>query len=241
MSWLHTATQYLIPTLCMVCEQPQAEIVCDPCRDRIAQNRRKFGPACLVCALPIKPHQSLCMQCEQTKPAFDRVTYLDLYQEPLRYPLHLLKYQKRLACASGFALLWNTFHQHTLKTCDADVLIPVPISATKLAARGFNQAWEIAKRFDLPKSVIRIPNLMVCHAVHTAQASLNRAERAISTQDRFALKEGAASMIRDRHILIVDDVMTTGSTIHSLAATLKQSGAKRVSAWTIFRTPPWES
>jgi len=241
MSWLRTATQYLIPTLCMVCEQAQAEIVCFPCRDRIAQNRLQFGPSCLVCALPIRPHQSLCAQCEQAKPAFDHVTYLDLYQEPLRQALHLLKYQKRLACASGFALLWNVFHQHTLKACDADVLIPVPLSPTKLAARGFNQAWEIAKRFDLPKSIRRIPNLVICHPTHTAQASLNRAERTVSTQDRFALKRGADSMIRDQHILIVDDVMTTGSTIHSLAATLKQSGAKRVSAWAILRTPPWET
>jgi len=241
MSWLRTATQYLIPTLCMVCEQAQAEIVCFPCRDRIAQNRLQFGPSCLVCALPIRPHQSLCAQCEQAKPAFDHVTYLDLYQEPLRQALHLLKYQKRLACASGFALLWNVFHQQTLKACDADVLIPVPLSPTKLAARGFNQSWEIAKRFDLPKSIRRIPNLMISQATHTAQASLNRAERTVSTQDRFALKGGAASMIRDQHILIVDDVMTTGSTIHSLATTLKKSGAKRVSAWTILRTPPWES
>ena len=241
MSWLRTATQYLIPTLCMVCEQAEAEIVCHPCRDRIAYKRLQFGPSCLVCALPIRPHQSLCAQCEQAKPAFDHVTYLDLYQEPLRQALHLLKYQKRLACASGFALLWNVFHQHTLKTCDADVLIPVPLSPTKLAARGFNQAWEIAKRFDLPKSIRRIPNLMISQATHTAQASLNRAERTVSTQDRFALKGGAASMIRDQHILIVDDVMTTGSTIHSLATTLKKSGAKRVSAWTILRTPPWES
>lgn len=241
MSWLRTATQYLIPTLCMVCEQSQTQIVCYPCRDRIAHNRLQFGPSCLICALPIRPHQSLCFQCEKAKPAFDRVTYLDLYQEPLRHPLHLLKYQKRLACASGFALLWNAFHQHTLKTCDADVLIPVPLSPTKLAARGFNQAWEIAKQFDLPKSVTRMPNLIVCHAAHTAQASLNRAERTISTQDRFELKESAAPMIRDQHIVIVDDVMTTGSTIRSLAAVLKQAGAKQVSAWTIFRTPPWKS
>ncbi len=241
MSWLRTATQYLIPTLCMVCEQPQAEIVCDPCRHRIAHNRSQSGPSCLICALPIRPYQSLCVRCEQAKPAFDRVTYLDLYREPLRHPLHLLKYQKRLACASGFALLWNTFHQHTLKTCDADVLIPVPLSPTKLVARGFNQAWEIAKRFDLPKSVRRIPNLTVCHAAHTAQTKLNRAERTLSTQNRFELKRGAAPIIRGQHILIVDDVMTTGSTIHSLAATLKQSGAKQVSAWTIFRTPPRRS
>lgn len=241
MSWLRTATQYLIPTLCMVCEQPQAEIVCYSCRDRIAHNRLQFGPSCLICALPIRPYQSVCTQCEQAKPAFDRVTYLDFYQEPLRQPLHLLKYQKRLACASGFALLWNEFHQHALKTCVADVLIPVPLSPTKLAARGFNQAWEIAKRFDLPKSIRRIPNLIICQATHTAQASLNRAERTASMPGRFLLKRGADSMIRDQHILIVDDVMTTGSTIHSLAATLKQSGAKRVSAWAILRTPPWET
>jgi len=241
MRWFSTVTQYLIPTLCMVCENPQAKIVCYPCRDRIAQNHLQFGPSCLICALPIRPHQSLCTQCEQERPAFDRVVYLDLYQEPLRHPLHLLKYQKRLACASGFALLWNIFHQHTLKTCDADVLIPVPLSPKKLAARGFNQVWEIAKQFDLPKSIRLIPNLVICQETHTAQAGLNRAERTASMHERFALNGGGASVIRGQHILIIDDVMTTGSTIHSLAATLKQSGAKQVSAWTIFRTPPWRA
>ena len=140
MRWFSTVTQYLIPTLCMVCENPQAKIVCHACCKRIAINRSQIGPSCAVCALPIKPHQSICTQCEEERPAFDRVVYLDLYQEPLRHPLHLLKYQKRLACASGFALLWNTFHQNALNSCDADVLIPVPLSQAKLAARGFNQA-----------------------------------------------------------------------------------------------------
>jgi ComF family protein len=225
----------------MVCENPQAKIVCDKCRKRIAINRSQIGPSCAVCALPIKPHQSICTQCEEERPAFDRVVYLDLYQEPLRHPLHLLKYQKRLACASGFALLWNTFHQNALNSCDADVLIPVPLSQAKLAARGFNQAWEIAKQLDLPNSVKRAPDLVICQKANAAQASLSRANRTASMQERFVLKADAVSVIRNRHILIVDDVLTTGSTIHSLATTLKQSGAKRVTAWTMFRTPPWRA
>jgi ComF family protein len=225
----------------MVCENPQAKIVCHACRKRIAINRSQIGPSCAVCALPIKPHQSICTQCEEERPAFDRVVYLDLYQEPLRHPLHLLKYQKRLACASGFALLWNTFHQNALKSCNADVLIPVPLSQAKLAARGFNQAWEIAKQLDLPNSVKRAPDLVICQKANAAQASLSRANRTASMQERFVLKADAVSVIRNRHILIVDDVLTTGSTIHSLATTLKQSGAKRVTAWTMFRTPPWRA
>lgn len=241
MRWFSTVTQYLIPTLCMVCENPQAKIVCDKCRKRIAINRSQISSSCEVCALPIKPHQSICTQCEEERPAFDRVVYLDLYQEPLRHPLHLLKYQKRLACASGFALLWNTFHQNALKSCDADVLIPVPLSQAKLAARGFNQAWEIAKQLDLPNSVKRAPNLVICQRANAAQASLSRANRTASMQERFILKADAVTVIRNRHILIVDDVLTTGSTIHSLATTLKQSGAKRVTAWTMFRTPPWRA
>ena len=188
MSWLRTATQYLIPTLCMVCEQAQAEIVCHPCRDRIAYKRLQFGPSCLVCALPIRPHQSLCAQCEQAKPAFDHVTYLDLYQEPLRQALHLLKYQKRLACASGFALLWNVFHQHTLKACDADVLIPVPLSPTKLAARGFNQAWEIAKRFDLDHRADRAGH---SHPRIRSDTHLYRTRRGGRQQDRQRTREHA--------------------------------------------------
>ena len=241
MRWFSTVTQYLIPTLCMVCENPQAKIVCDKCSKRIAINRSQIGSSCVVCALPIKPHQSICTQCEEERPAFDRVVYLDLYQEPLRHPLHLLKYQKRLACASGFALLWNTFHQNALNSCDADVLIPVPLSQAKLAARGFNQAWEIAKQLDLPNSVKRAPDLVICQKANAAQASLSRANRTESMQERFVLKADAVSVIRNRHILIVDDVLTTGSTIHSLATTLKQSGAKRVTAWTMFRTPPWRA
>jgi len=225
----------------MVCENPQAKIVCDKCSKRIAINRSQIGPSCAVCALPIKPHQSICTQCEEERPAFDHVVYLDLYQEPLRHPLHLLKYQKRLACASGFALLWNTFHQNALKSCDADVLIPVPLSKAKLAARGFNQAWEIAKQLDLPNSVKRAPNLMICQRANAAQASLSRANRTASMQERFVLKADAVTVIKNRHILIVDDVLTTGSTIHSLATTLKQSGAKRVTAWTMFRTPTWRA
>jgi len=94
MRWFSTVTQYLIPLLCMVCENPQAKIVYHACRKQIAINRLRIGPSCAVCSLPIKPHQSICTQCEEERPAFDRMVYLDLYQEPLRHPLHLLKYQK---------------------------------------------------------------------------------------------------------------------------------------------------
>lgn len=171
-------------------------------------------------------------------PAFDNSEYLAIYQEPLRSALYLLKYQKRLACATGFAMLWNELHQKTLQRCDADILIPVPLSQTKLATRGFNQAWEIAKRLQVPRSMMRIPNLITCNENRLAQAKRNRNERVSSMQDHFQIKQCAARYLKNKHVLIFDDVMTTGSTINAIATCLKQCGARQVTAWVVLRTLP---
>lgn len=238
MLWLHAAIQHLIPTLCMLCESTQTSIICKNCLSHMAQHRLHLGPSCSICALPVSLPQSICAQCQHTKPYFDHTLFLDHYREPLRTALHFLKYQNRLACAAGFATLWNQIHDKALRECDADVLIPAPLSQAKLVARGFNQSWEIAKRLQLPRSVIKAPHWMMNGKASSNQASLTRIERSISSLERFQIKQDATYFLEGKHVIVVDDVMTTGSTMNAMARCLKHHGVKRVTAWAFLRTLP---
>jgi ComF family protein len=238
MNWFTPAIELLIPTLCMVCETPQTKIICRHCLQRICKTSMGKHPACRICALPLRALQTHCTTCLHKKPAFDETVCIDAYEGVLQVALHALKYQKRIACAAGFAYLWNYFHHQTILQCQADILLPVPISQGKLAMRGFNQAWEIARHLQLSNHLMKLPNLVARQENGVSVAKLKRRARIQVTQDLFYLNKDCGSFLKDKHVVIFDDVMTTGSTINALASFLKAHGVKRVSAWTILRTLP---
>lgn len=187
---------------------------------------------------PIQNSTFICKACLQACPAFDETVCLDSYQGPLQHALHALKYHKRLACAAGLAYVWNRLYPKIMMKCCADVLIPMPISQTKLTTRGFNQAWEIARLMGVPKNVKKMANLIGRKEHSYSQALQSRNLREKLSPREFYFKSAESKLIRNKHILIVDDVMTTGQTMHAFAQFLKENGAKRVSAWAILRTLP---
>jgi ComF family protein len=113
--------------------------------------------------------------------------------------------------------------------------VPVPLSPRRLATRGYNQAWEIARPLARRLRVPAAARLMVRSRDTRAQAELSGDERRRNMQRAFEVPCAAA--VRARHIGLVDDVMTSGATLHAAARALKHAGASRVSALVILRTP----
>ena len=242
MNLFSSCLEFILPTLCIVCEQSQAKIICNTCLTHLTHHSLYRKPQCSVCALivpdSIQNSTLTCHTCLLAHPAFDKTICLDSYHGPLRQALHALKYHKRLACAAGLAYARNKLHQKISIECSAEVLIPMPISTARLATRGFNQAWEIARLMKLPKHVKKVANFIGRKETSYSQALQRRNMRAELSPKEFYFKTNDARSIRDKHILIVDDVMTTGQTMHALAQFLKENGANRVSVWTILRTLP---
>lgn len=190
------------------------------------------APGCPICAQPLATGGATpCGRCLQQRPHFDKAYACFPYAPPIDRLIRELKYQGRLS----HARLLGELVVLAVRRANAprpDVLIPAPLHIERLRKRGFNQALEIA-RFCAP--ALRTPIDHRCLAKTAArppQAALNARQRRRSPRGAFALRRPP----RGAHIAILDDVMTTGSTVNEIARVLKAAGAARVDVWAAART-----
>ncbi len=118
-----------------------------------------------------------------------------------------------------------------------DLVLPVPLAYERLRERGYNQAWELARRIA-PALGCESNTRLLLRTKHTAhQLSLPPAERAANVRGAFAIEPRRQQMLRGRRVAVVDDVMTTSATLAEVARTLLQGGAASVQVWVLARTP----
>jgi len=176
------------------------------------------------------------MQCKNNFPYFDETYCLDRYEGVLQNAVHQLKYQKRLAYAHGLANAWNAILSKQLNSSHADYLLPVPLSTQKLSARGFNQSWEIARRLHCTSSIKLIPFALKRHHHDLQQAGGKLSIRHLAIQDMFYIDDSYIELLQNKHVIIFDDVMTTGATLNEIARVLKDNGVSQVTNWVLLRT-----
>ena len=145
--------------------------------------------------------------------------------------LQRYKYSHLLALAETFGALMT---DSIAPTSLPDVIIPMPLHPQRLAERGFNQAVEIA-RFVSRRLGIKM-DMTSCSSIKLAppQVSLPLKQRVKNMRGAFACNQRLDSL----HIALIDDVMTTGASLHALAKTIKSAGADKVECWVIARTLP---
>lgn len=219
-----------LPGHCAFClGKPEGNVPwCQACFDRLPWNRR----CCTRCAEPLKASQaSLCQHCQREPPAFTAAHVPFLYQAPIRQMVHEFKFAA--SPRSGHllvALFLQSLCGHGRAEWQADVLVPVPLYPRRARERGFNQAdWlarQLGHHLDLP--VVKATRIMDT----PSQRLLGRQGRRDNLIDAFQL--GLPSAAR---VVIVDDVVTTGSTAHALAKAAFAAGAQHVSIVAFARTP----
>ncbi len=217
---------------CVMCELHDAADgpLCVACE-------RDFAPPaalrCSVCALrlPAQSAATICGECARRPPHFDATLTLGDYAPPLDGMVLALKSGGRLALARAFGSLLAR-RANALERCGA-LLTAVPLAFERHAERGFNQALEIARHaagaLALPLAAGAL--LRVRHA--RPQHVLALDERRRNVRGAFTVRAD----VRDRHVLVVDDVMTTGSTLEEIAQVLKRAGAAKVTNLVVARTP----
>lgn len=173
-----------------------------------------------------------CAACLESPPAFNDTLALADYRAPLDTLAVELKFRARLAAGEAFARnLHAVFEDSDLPR--PDLIVPVPLSRARLVARGYNQAWAIARPLARMMSV-RADASLVTRVRHTsAQSRLDQETRRRNVASAFAV----SGDVRGMHVGVVDDVMTSGATLDALARTLKLAGARRVSNFVALRTP----
>lgn len=213
--------------LCALCGAPSAGLdLCSGCRTELP----RIETACARCAVPLPMGAgSLCAQCLIKPPSFDSALCPYRYEAPLNGLIKKLKYHGQLAAGR---LLGQLLAEAVRARAEPlpDVLIPVPLHATRLRARGFNQSHElalpIARAFKLPVQ----PQLVERRHATAPQSGLGAAKRRRNVRGAFA-----ATATSPPNVVIVDDVMTTGCTVDELARVLRKAGAHSVRVWALAR------
>lgn len=223
-----------LPSDCPLCGcAALGGFLCDGCRLWVTGSMRVANNRCKVCCLRLD-QQTTCPDCAMIQPAYERIVAAFDYAEPGDLLLHRLKVRRNFFMADTLAsLLLGAMTSALLSLPENTVVVCVPASRAAILRRGFNPAAEIARcvaaRLGLPYR----PH--VVKRVHEGrkQAYLSRVERASSVQALYACN----SNLGGTEVAIVDDVMTTGSTINSIALTLRAAGAAKVYGLVVARTP----
>ena len=116
-------------------------------------------------------------------------------------------------------------------------MLPVPLAAARWRERGYNQAWELARRVARRLGIVAEPELLLRVRETAHQLALPLADRAGNVRAAFAVEPRRRAELRDRHVAIVDDVMTTASTAAEITGVVRQAGATTVEIWVLARTP----
>ncbi len=202
---------------CLLCAAPgNDDTLCPPCSAKLP---RLGGERCPICALPT-PGSLICGACLKQPPHFDATQAVFRYEFPIDRLIQSLKYTRRLTSAEFFGRALAQIPRSNRP----DLILPVPLSAERLAQRGFNQALEIAR----PLARALDMSLSIGH-VHRnrdtpPQSQLAWKDRKKNIRHAFECKIDLSG----KAVLVIDDVMTTGATLDELARTLKACGATHV-------------
>ena len=233
----------LLPSRCMLCNRAQAATTCESCLELLRYQQQHDKLACICCGIELPPPNKIlgspghrCLECINTPPSFDLSFCLAPYAGQLKTAVQQLKYQRRLAYATGLAHLWNRLMSKHLAQLPPAYLLPVPLSRQKLAERGFNQCWEIVKHLTLPKHLKVLPNVLRRRHSKVKQISAGRLERQQALSGLFYFEPRYAALLAQQAVIVFDDVMTTGATLNEIARILKTIGVLRVINWVILRT-----
>ncbi len=225
-SWLDR-----LPSQCAVCHAWPARPVCDACVARFALPVER----CRGCALPVAAGASHCGECLSRPPPLDACVAACSYVWPWPQCLAQFKFQGQAGWAGPLATLMRSapWAEPALERCD--LVLPMPLAPLRLRERGFNQALELARRLAPHKTDA---TLLLRTRETPAQSGLTRAERLRNLRGAFALEPLRAAAVSGRHVLLVDDVMTSGASLFAAAQVLRSAGAAHIAGLVLARTDP---
>ncbi|HSV34928.1 MAG TPA: ComF family protein [Ramlibacter sp.] len=218
-----------LPSQCAVCRAWPAQPACEACVARFAQPQTR----CRHCALPVPGAVTACGHCLRSPPPLDACHAAVSYQYPWSALIAQYKFNGEPGWSRTFVTLMRSAPWVEPALEQADLVLPMPLSAARLAQRGFNQALLLARGL----APARTDAALLLRVRDTAvQAALNREDRLANVKDAFAVDPLRAGEVRGKQVVLVDDVMTSGASLFSAAQAVRQAGARHVTAVVLART-----
>lgn len=186
-------------------------------------------PKCMKCGKPVKnAEQEYCRDCLDARHEYDRGAALWVHKPPVNASVYQFKFHNQRSFGSFYAKEMAAEYGEALAAWGIDIIIPVPLYPGKYKKRGYNQAAvlarELGKALDIP-----VEERMLKRIRETApQKNLTPRKRRQNLNGAFSVEKRRRVFLKNRSVLLTDDIYTTGSTVDEAAKTLKKAGAEKV-------------
>ncbi|WP_034601961.1 ComF family protein [Clostridiisalibacter paucivorans] len=221
--------------VCFICDEYYTtgieDHICPLCRKHI---NRIGDHICSICGKPLEkgyiPH--ICHECIQFKRYFDRAIAPVVYEGRIKEAIHRYKYNKKPYMYKVFGpMMMKKLIEEDMDSFD--IIVPVPLHRKRWINRGFNQSLLLAKYISKIIDKPIIDKRLIKKIDTTAQNKLDKIERLKNVKGAFKVKKG--EIFKNKEILLIDDVFTTGATVNECSKILKEAGGKKVYVLTIAR------
>jgi len=223
----------IINQICLLCDERagQAYPLCVACEQALPW----LDDQCLRCALPMPMSGLTCAQCSRRAPAFEQVVALWHFGFPVDTLISRFKHKRQWPLGRLMAELLGhgLLHRFAEGVARPDLLLPVPLARRRQRERGFNQAGMLARWLSAQLGLRCDERLLTRTRETPAQQQLDARARRRNLRQAFAF----TGELTGQHVAIVDDVLTTGATAHTIAQVLRKAGARRVDVYCLARTP----
>ena len=233
----HDISDVFFPPLCIACADVlpacRDKVLCRECRQNIYYINQSHCPVCGAIFPDSPAGDHLCGSCLENKPHYTFARAALAYEGIILDAIHQFKYGRNITNGALLAGLLADFNFPDMDWRKFDLIIPVPLHIRRLRDRGFNQALILARTLGKKHGIDVDFSLLKRRKLTLTQTGLDKKERALNIKGAFVVAHPAK--LKEKNIILVDDVFTTGATINECAKTLKKAGAKQVAAITLAR------
>ena len=225
---LAAAGRFVLPARCLVCAgagRGSLEL-CEGCRACLVSN----VSCCGRCAVPMPTPTPACAPCQQTERLWADIWVPFAYAWPLDTLEGRFKFRGSLAAGRVLSTCWMEAGPPPILP---ELILPVPLHTSRLRARGYNQSLELARPLARRYRVPWAHDVLQRVRTTDAQTDLDAASRVANVRHAFRVRR----LPKEKHVAIVDDVMTTGATLAECTRVLLEAGVERVDVWALARTP----
>jgi ComF family protein len=226
--WLSAATRFLLSPRCLVCEAPgeTGRALCRACHASLVRN----DSCCGRCAQPLPRAVPACAECLQGDRPWADLWVPFVYTWPLDELERRFKFAGSLVAGRVLSQCWL---DSSFPPSRPDLLLPIPLHGSRLRSRGYNQSMELARHLGRGLAIPVRHDVLQRVKRTRPQTDLDAVARAANIRGAFHVRRVPSQ----RHVALIDDVMTTGATLGECVRALTDAGVARVDVWALARTP----